>query len=105
MPRRFVSIACLACLPVLTGGCVASVVADVVTAPVKIVSGGVDLLTTSQSESDEKRGRALRHRDERLGKLSRVRDEYGKKCAKKGKEQDCRRAAEAEIRDLLAKPY
>lgn len=105
--RRNTTFLAIAILPLLSGGCVASVVADVVTAPVKIVGKGADLLTTSQSEADENRGRALRHRDERLGKLSRDRDEYSKKCAKKGKDDDCRRAAEAdaEIRELLSRPY
>jgi hypothetical protein len=105
--RRIASFLAIATLPLFSGGCVASVVADVVTAPIKIVGKGADLLTTSQSEADEKRGRALRHRDEKLGKLSRDRDDYGKKCAKKGKDDDCRRAAEAdaEIRALLAQPY
>lgn len=107
MSRRLYATALLAIGPTLLGGCVANMVADVVTAPVKIVSGGVDLMTTSQSESDEKRGRSMRHREERLGKLSRTRDEYGAKCRKKGKEDDCRRAAEAdaEIRELLNDPY
>ena len=107
MSRRLHTAALIVLLPGLLGGCVASMVADVVTAPVKIVTGGVDLLTTSQSESDENRGRAMRQREEKLGKLSRERDEYGAKCKKKGKEDDCRRAAEAdaEIRELLNQPY
>ena len=107
MSRRFYTAVLIAAAPIFLGGCVANMVADVVTAPVKIVSGGVDLMTTSQSESDEKRGRAMRHREERLGKLSRTRDEYGAKCRKKGKEDDCRRAADAdaEIRELLNDPY
>lgn len=107
MPRRFYTAVLIVAAPILLGGCVANMVADVVTAPVKIVSGGVDLMTTSQSESDEKRGRAMRQREEKLGKLSRERDEYGAKCRKKGKEDDCRRAAEAdaEIRELLNDPY
>ena len=107
MSRRLLAATLTAFLPMVLGGCVANMVADVVTAPVKIASGGVDLMTTSQSEADENRGRALRHRDERLGKLSRDRDEYEKKCAKKGDEKDCRRAAEAdtEIRELLNQPY
>ena len=107
MSRRLHTAALIVLLPGLLGGCVASMVADVVTAPVKIVTGGVDLLTTSQSESDENRGRAMRQREEDLGKLSRARDEYGEKCRKKGKEDDCRRAAEAdaEIRELLNQPY
>lgn len=105
--RMKANILAVAMLPLMSGGCVASMVADVVTAPVKIVGKGADLLTTSQAEADENRGRALRHRDERLGKLARERDDYGKKCADKGKAKDCERAdaAEAEIRELLAKPY
>ena len=105
--RRIAPFLALATLPMACGGCIASTVVDVVTAPVKIVGKGADLLTTSQSEADENRGRALRHRDEKLGNLSRDRDKYGKKCAQKGKEDDCRRAeeADAEIRELMAKPY
>ncbi len=96
-----------ALLPLLCGGCIASTVVDVVTAPVKVVGKGADLLTTSQSEADENRGRALRHRDEKLGQLSRERDKYGKKCAKDGQKDDCRRAekADMEIRELMAQPY
>ena len=61
----------------LLSGCI---VADVVTAPVKIVSKGVDLATTSQSEADENRGRAMRKAEERLGKLQRQRDKALRKC-------------------------
>ncbi len=68
-------------LLLLLPGCVASVVGDVVTAPVKVVSKTADVLTTSQSEADEKRGRALRKQEERLGRLSRKRDEARKDCA------------------------
>ena len=49
-------------------GCVVATVAetavDVVTLPVKVVGAGVDAVTTSQSEADEKRGRALRKAEE-----------------------------------------
>ncbi|MCR2834449.1 hypothetical protein [Parerythrobacter lacustris] len=55
----------------LLGGCLAKAAADIVTAPVRIASGAVDLATTSQSEADEKRGREIREREERLGKLDR----------------------------------
>ncbi len=74
-------------------GCVASVVKDVVTAPVKIVSKTADVLTTSQSESDEKRGRELRKREEALGKLARQRDKAREKC-EDGKEESCAKADE-----------
>ena len=54
-------------------GCIASTVVDVVTLPVRAVGAGVDALTTSQSEADEKRGRALRREQEREGKAARKR--------------------------------
>ncbi len=75
---------------VLLSGCV-SLVTDVVTAPVKIVSKTADVLTTSQSESDEKRGRELRKREETLGKLARQRDKARAKCDD-GNETSCERA-------------
>jgi len=72
----------LTLLPLTLGGCVASAVADVVTLPVKVVSKGVDLATTSQSEADEKRGRELRKAEEAAGK------------AQRAWEKACRRAQE-----------
>ena len=66
--------------PLLLGGCVAGVVKDVVTAPIRIGSKAVDLATTSQSEADEKRGREIRKREERLGKLERQYAKERKKC-------------------------
>ena len=74
-------------LPALLGSCV-SVVKDVVTAPIKVVSKTADVLTTSQSEADEKRGREMRKREERLGKLARKRDEAREDCAD-GEEKAC----------------
>jgi hypothetical protein len=53
------------------GGCLAKTALDVVTLPVKAASKTVDLLTTSQSEADEKRGRAIRKHEECLGKEER----------------------------------
>lgn len=61
-------------------GCLAKTALDVATAPVKVVSKGVDLATTSQSEADEKRGRELRKREERVGKLERQYEKQRKKC-------------------------
>jgi hypothetical protein len=66
----------------LLSGCVTSIVKDVVTAPIKIVSKTADVLTTSQSESDEKRGKEMRKREEKLGKTARERDKAAKKCDK-----------------------
>ncbi len=57
-------------------GCLAKTVADAVTAPVRLAGKGAgkaaDWATTSQSEADRNRGRALRHREERLAKLDRA---------------------------------
>ena len=60
-------------------GCLARAAVDVVTLPVRAVGAGVDAVTTSQSEADEKRGRELREREERIGKLER---EYNKQIAR-----------------------
>jgi hypothetical protein len=82
-----------ALLFVLLQGCVASIVSDVANAPMKVVSKTVDVLTTSQSESDEKRGRELRKREEALGKLSRQRAKARERCAD-GDKDACERAAD-----------
>jgi hypothetical protein len=59
----------------LLGGCVVGTVAgaavDVATLPVKAASKSVDMLTTSQSEADEKRGRTMRKREACLGREQR----------------------------------
>jgi hypothetical protein len=85
-------------LTTLLQGCVASIVQTVVTAPIKIVSKSADLLTTSQSESDEKRGKKIRMREETLGKLARKSDKARKECAD-GNDNACseKAALEAEI--------
>jgi hypothetical protein len=53
------------------GGCIAQTAVDLVTLPVKAASKTVDVLTTSQSEADEKRGREIRKREECMGKEQR----------------------------------
>ncbi len=52
-------------------GCIARTALDVVTLPVRAASKTVDVLTTSQSEADEKRGRAIRKHEECLGREKR----------------------------------
>jgi hypothetical protein len=52
-------------------GCIAKTALDIVTLPVKAASAGVDAVTTSQSEADEKRGRQIRKREECVGKEDR----------------------------------
>ena len=66
---------CLALAPLLSGcvvGTLASAAVDVVTLPVKVASAGVDAVTTSQSEKDEKLGREMRKQDEGRGKQWRL---------------------------------
>jgi hypothetical protein len=53
-------------------GTVASTAVDVVTLPVKVASAGVDAVTTSESERDEKLGREMRRQDEERGKQYRL---------------------------------
>lgn len=53
------------------GGCIAQTAVDIVTLPVKAASKTVDVLTTSQSEADEKRGREIRKREECTAKEER----------------------------------
>ena len=65
-------------------GCIARAAVDVVTLPVKVASSTVDVLTTSQSEADEKRGRAIREREECMGKEDR-------RAQKEDREPDYRR--------------
>lgn len=48
----------------LLPGCV-STVGKIVTAPVRVVGKGVDVMTTSQGEADRNRGRAIRKQEER----------------------------------------
>ncbi len=59
-------------LVLLPSACVVTSLAktavDVVSLPVKVVSKGVDLATTSQSEADEKRGRQLREEGARCAR-------------------------------------
>jgi hypothetical protein len=72
----------LSVLPLLTG-CVVETVAktavDVVTIPVKVASAGVDAVTTSKAEADQKRGRELRKQDEERGKQVRMAQERCRK--------------------------
>ena len=66
-------------LPLALSGCivgtVASTAVDIVTLPVKAVSAGVDAATTSQAETDQKRGREIRKQEEERGKQLRLAEE------------------------------
>jgi hypothetical protein len=80
-PARFL----LPLLVLLLPACIARTAVDIVTLPVKAASAGVDAVTTSQSEADEKRGREIREQEERIGKArrkceaARKRGEYDEK--------------------------
>ena len=96
-PLALATIALLIPLP----GCVAKTLADVATAPVRLGAGAVDMATTSQSEADEKRGRTLREREERRGRLERSYNRNARAC-EDGDRGACERARRdyAQIRDL-----
>lgn len=83
-------------------GCLARAAVDVVTLPVRAVSKGVDVATTSQSEADEKRGRDIRKREERLGKLERDYEKQMERCAD-GNDEACDKAQaiRAEMKAIL----
>lgn len=83
-------------------GCLAKTALDVATLPVKVATRAVDLATTSQAEADQKRGRALREREERLGKLQRDYESLIRKCSR-GDRDACQRQERvyAEIQMLL----
>lgn len=78
MKRMFLLLAPLAVFAL--SGCLARTAIDIVTLPVRVASAGVDAVTTSQSEADQKRGREIRQREERLGKLEREFYELQGKC-------------------------
>jgi len=90
------------CAALALQGCLARAAVGVVTAPVKVVSKGADLATTSQSEADEKRGREIRKREEKLGQLGRQYDRAKRACDN-GDAAACRNAAaiRAEMEELM----
>lgn len=96
----------LAVLPALSG-CLAKTVIDVATAPVRVAGKAVDLATTSQSEADEKRGRDIRRREERVGKLEREYRRNSREC--EGGDRDaCAQAREdyEQLQDIMPSlPY
>ena len=90
----------LALLPTLLGGCVvgtiASTAVDIATLPVKAVSAGVDAATTSQSEADQNRGRALRKAEEEAGQRDR---DWQRQCRKaQNRGEPCPPRPSSEIR-------
>ena len=100
MNRQFLYLAPLSALAL--GGCLARTAIDVVTLPVRVASAGVDAVTTSQSEADQKRGREIRQREERLGKLEREFYKLQGKCLDGDKRACERQVAVRAQMDTLA---
>jgi hypothetical protein len=104
----------LSSLMVLPGCGVAGAAVDLASAPVRGTSRAleagstvVDVMTISQSERDQKRGREIRQREERLGELDREYRKQSSKC-ERGDDDACRKAdrAYAEMRALMPSvPY
>jgi hypothetical protein len=65
---RFLFVAAFA---LMLPGCIAKTALDVATLPVKAASAGIDAVTTSQAEADQKRGRQIRLKEECIGKEER----------------------------------
>ncbi|MEM7703774.1 MAG: hypothetical protein AAF251_17695 [Pseudomonadota bacterium] len=93
----FVGVASLA-----LSGCIARTAGKIIAAPVNLGSAAVDKATTSQSEADQNRGREIRKREEKVGKLEREYRKEREKCDD-GNRSACARAAEIneEIEELL----
>jgi hypothetical protein len=82
------SLILFALIPSLSGcvvGTVANAAVDIATLPVKAVSKGVDMATTSQSEADEKRGRELRKAEEQAGRDARLAEKRRAEACKAAK--------------------
>ena len=70
-------------VPLLLSGCLARTAVDIVTLPVKVASAGVDAVTTSQAEADQRRGREIREAEEREGRIAR-------RCERNPDRAECR---------------
>jgi hypothetical protein len=85
----------LAAVALALPGCVARAAWNVVTLPVEVAAETVDVLTTSQSEADEKRGRALREAEERRAREERAQARAEAEQARRNAEQAQRDAEQA----------
>jgi hypothetical protein len=61
-------------------GCIAKAAYDVAALPVHAAGKAADWTTTSRSEADRNRGRALRKRDEKIGELQRSYEHHARDC-------------------------
>lgn len=85
--RLFAASLPLACA--LLSGCAAASAFDLATLPVRAGARAInttadayDRVTVSDSERDQKRGREIRRREERYGKLSREYDKARRDCSR-----------------------
>jgi hypothetical protein len=83
-------------MPLLLSACLAKTAVDIVTLPVRAVSAGVDAVTTSQAEADQRRGRQIREEEEREGRIAR-------RCERHPDRDECR-ARRAETQGDAAEP-
>lgn len=99
---RGMGLAVLVAASVMLPGCLAKTIVDVATLPVRAASKGIDLATTSQSEADQKRGREVRQREERVGKLQRQYENQLDEC-NEGDSRACSdaRTTYAELQQIL----
>ena len=75
-------------LALLLPGCLARTAVDIVTLPVKAVGAGVDAVTTSQAEADQRRGRELREVEEREGREARRREREERRARERAAEEE-----------------
>lgn len=76
----------LAASAFLLSSCLARTAVDIVTLPVRVVGAGVDAVTTSQAEADQRRGRQLREEEERLGREARRRERERRRTEREERE-------------------
>jgi len=74
--------------PLLLGGCLARAAVDIVPLPVRAASAGVDALTTSQAEADQRRGREMREAEEREGREARRREREERRARERASQND-----------------
>lgn len=98
-------------LPFALGGCAAKTAFDLATMPVKTtrdaVNAGsktVDLLTTSQGEADQHRGRQIRKAEQRLARLERRYRDQSEDC-EEGDQEACRKRYETWDEIEALRPY
>lgn len=90
---RKILIPLIVALPLLSGGCIAKTLVDVVTLPVKVVGQGADWATTSQEESDRNYGKQMRKKEaaEGAAKKRALEEEEARDAELKEKQRNDRR--------------